>query len=321
LQTPLSDVCNPGFVVTWTERDVPDQSGRVALITGANGGLGFENARALAAKNARVIMAVRDLDKAATARREIEESHPGAELDVRELDLASLDSIHAFADRIIDEYDRLDILINNAGVMAIPERKTPDGFEMQFGTNHLGHYALTGRLLPLLVKTPGSRVVAVTSTARHFGRPVDPANPNLDGNYDRWRAYGQSKLANVHFALGLEQRLRSARAPTASLVAHPGLSRTDLQVNTAREGGGSMWATLARRFGMRPPEGALPQLRAATDPQASGGQLYAPRWVNFGPPVRRPLMGRSRNRRSIDTLFSVSESATGLDLDVAGATG
>ena len=307
--------------MTWTERDVPDLSGRIALVTGANGGLGYENARALAAKNARVIMAVRDLDKGATARREIEEAHPSAKLDVRELDLASLDSIHAFTDRVIDEYDRLDILINNAGVMAIPERKTADGFEMQFGTNHLGHYALTSRLLPLLVKTPGSRVIAVTSTARHFGRPVNPSNPHLEGNYDRWRAYGQSKLANLHFALGLEQRLRSAGAPTASLVAHPGLSHTDLQVNTAREGGGEVWATLARRFGMGPPEGALPQLRAATDPKASGGQLYAPRWVNLGPPVRRPLMGRSRKRRSIETLFSVSASETGLDLDVPAAMG
>jgi NAD(P)-dependent dehydrogenase (short-subunit alcohol dehydrogenase family) len=307
--------------MAWSERDIPDQSGRVALVTGANGGLGYENARALAVSNATVIMAVRDMDKAATARREIEESHPGARLEVRELDLASLDSIHAFADTFIDEHDRLDILINNAGVMAIPERKTADGFEMQFGTNHLGHYALTAHLLPLLVKTPGSRVIAVTSTARHFGRPVDPANPHLEGNYDRWRAYGQSKLANLHFALGLDQRLTSAGAPTASLVAHPGLSHTDLQVNTAREGGGDVWATLARRFGMGPPGGALPQLRAATDPKAAGGQLYAPRWVNFGPPVRRPLMGRSRNRSSIETLFSVSAKETGLDLDVAAAMG
>ena len=305
--------------MTWTESDVPDQSGRVALITGANGGLGRENARALAAKNAIVIMAVRDQDKAAIARRDIEKAHPDARLDVRGLDLASLESIHGLADRVVDEYDRLDILINNAGVMAIPERRTADGFEMQFGTNHLGHHALTSRLLPLLVGTPGSRVVTVTSTARHFGRPVDPANPHLDDNYDRWRAYGQSKLANLHFALGLEQRLRSAAAPTSSLVAHPGLTYTDLQENTAREGGGDVWARLTRRFGMRPPRGALPQLRAATDPQASGAQLYAPRWVNFGPPVRRPLIGPSRNRSAIDKLFAISASETGLDIDVAAA--
>ncbi len=307
--------------MSWTEGDVPDQTGRVAIVTGANGGLGYENARALAASNATVIMAVRNQDKAATAKREIEEAQPDAKLDVRELDLASLESIQAFADGAIGDYDRLDMLINNAGVMAIPERKTADGFEMQLGTNHLGHYALTSHLLPLLVKTSGSRVVAVTSTSRHFGRPVDPANPHLEGNYDRWRAYGQSKLANLHFALGLEQRLRSAGAPTASLVAHPGLTYTDLQENTAREGGGDMWARLTRRFGMRPPQGALPQLRAATDPHAAGGQLYAPRWVNFGPPVRRPLMGRSRNRHSIETLFSVSASETGLDLDAAAAMG
>jgi NAD(P)-dependent dehydrogenase (short-subunit alcohol dehydrogenase family) len=305
--------------MSWTESEVPDQSGRVALITGANGGLGFENARALAAKNATVIMAVRDRDKAATARREIEEAHPDARLDVRRLDLASLESIRDLADRVVDEYDRIDVLINNAGVMAIPERKTADGFEMQFGTNHLGHHALTSRLLPLLVKTLGSRVVTVTSTSRHFGRSVDPADPHLEGNYDRWRAYGQSKLANLHFALGLEQRLRSAGAHTSSLVAHPGLTYTDLQENTSREGGGDIWARMTRRFGMRPSQGALPQLRAATDPQASGGQLYAPRWVNFGPPVRRPLVGRSRSRSAIDTLFAISASETGLDLDVAAA--
>jgi NAD(P)-dependent dehydrogenase (short-subunit alcohol dehydrogenase family) len=180
--------------------------------------------------------------------------------------------------------------------MALPERRTSDGFEMQFGTNHLGHYVLTSRLLPLLVATDGSRVVAVTSTARHFGRPVDPSNPHLEGSYDQWRAYGRSKLANVHFALGLEQRLRAAAAPTISLVAHPGLATTELQVNTAREGGGDSSERMARRYGMTATDGALPQLRAATDPGAKGGELYAPRWVNWGPPVRRPLMGRSRTR-------------------------
>ncbi|HEU4894277.1 MAG TPA: oxidoreductase [Acidimicrobiia bacterium] len=305
--------------MSWSERDVPDQSGRVALVTGANGGLGFENARALAANNATVILAARDQAKAAVAKDAIEAASPNARLDVRELDLASLESIHALADGIVDQYQRLDILINNAGVMAIPERRTDDGFEMQLGTNHLGHHALTSLLLPLLVRTTGSRVVSVTSTARHFGRPVDPANPHLEGNYDRWRAYGQSKLANLHFAVGLEERFRSSGAPTASLVAHPGLTYTDLQENTAREGGGDMWARLTRRFGMRPPQGALPQLRAATDPRASGGQLYAPRWVNFGPPVRRPLIGRSRNPRAIDTLFAMSASETGLEVDVEAA--
>lgn len=305
--------------MSWTESDVPDQTGRIALVTGANGGLGFENARVLAARGAVVIMAARNPQKAAEARAAILEAHPDARLEVRELDLASVASIDEFSDSVVADHDHIDILINNAGVMAIPERRTADGFEMQLGTNHLGHYVLTARLLPLLVGTPRSIVVAVTSTARHFGRPVDPENPHLEGNYDRWRAYGQSKLANLHFALGLEQRFRSAGAATQSLVAHPGLTRTDLQANTAREGGGTLWERLAGRFGMTPPEGALPQLRAATDPGAAGGQLYAPRWVNTGAPVRRPLVGRSRNRRSIETLFEVSETQTGVALDVAGA--
>lgn len=305
--------------MSWTESDVPDQSGRTALVTGANGGLGFENARALAAKGAVVIMGARNQEKASRAKAAILDAHPDARLEVGELDLASLASVHEFSTRVLSDHDRIDILINNAGVMALPERRTVDGFEMQLGTNHLGHYVLTARLLPLLVAAPGSRVVSVTSTARHFGRPLDPENPHLEGNYDKWRAYGQSKLANVHFALGLEQRFRSTDAPPQSLVAHPGLTNTDLQANTAREGGGGLWEQMASRFGMTPAQGALAQLRAATDPGASGGRLYAPRWVNVGAPVRRPLIGRSRDKRSIETLFAVSESETGVVLDVAAA--
>jgi NAD(P)-dependent dehydrogenase (short-subunit alcohol dehydrogenase family) len=235
---------------------------------------------------------------------------------LRQVDLASIVTIDRFAASVLDDYERLDVVINNAGVMAFPERRTSDGFEMQLGTNHLGHYVLTARLLPLLVATEGSRVVSVTSGARHFGRPIDPTNPNLEGTYDKWRAYGQSKLANVHFALGLEDRLRAAGSPTISLVAHPGLATTNLQVTTAREGGGESSERMVRRIGMSPANGALPQLRAATDPGAKGGEFYAPRWVNWGPPVRRPLMGRSRDNKSIETLFQISEDLTGVPLDV-----
>lgn len=302
----------------WSESDVPPLNGKVALVTGANSGLGLENTRALTARGATVIMAARNTEKAELACDQVLARYQAAQLEVRQLDLASLDSIDRFAVSVLDDYDRLDIMINNAGVMALPQRRTTDGFEMQLGTNHLGHYVLTARLLPLLVDSDGSRVVAVTSTARHFGRPIDPSNPHLEGTYDKWRAYGQSKLANVHFALGLEQRLRAAGAPTISLVAHPGLARTELQVNTAREGGGESSERMARRYGMSPADGALPQLRAATDPEASGGELYAPRWVNWGPPVRRPLMGRSRDVRSIATLIRVSEDLTGVPLEVPG---
>lgn len=305
--------------MSWNETDVPHLSGRIALITGANSGLGYQNTRALATSGAHVIMASRNLDKAEAAKAEILEAAPNGSIEIRQLDLADLSSVDALATSVLNDFDRVDILINNAGIMAIPERRTADGFEMQFGTNHLGHYALTASLLPLLVVTPGSRVVSVTSTARHFGSPVDADNPHLEDKYSPWKAYGQSKLANLHFALGLEQRFREAGAPTESLVAHPGLTRTELQVNTSKAGGGSISEQAAKGMGMEPERGALPQLRAATDPNASGGELYAPRWAQFGDPVRRPLTGRSVNQRSIDTLFAVSERETGKVMDVAGA--
>ena len=301
--------------MTWSESNVPEQTGRVFIVTGANSGLGLENSRVLAAKGAHVVMAARNLEKADQAELSIRAAQPDASLEVRQLDLASLDSVEKFAGGVSSEHGHIDVLINNAGVMAVPESKTADGFEMQLGTNHLGHYALTVRLLPLLVGNPASRVVTVTSTARHFGSPVDPSNPHLSGNYSPWKAYGQSKLANLHFAVGLEQRLRATGAETKSLVAHPGLTRTDLQVNTARHGGGHSSELAAAMFGMEPADGALPQLMAATDPDASGGELYAPRWANFGPPVRRPLFGRSMNQDSIDSLFAVSATETGLSID------
>lgn len=311
------------LLMGWTANDIPDQTGRIAMVTGANGGLGLEISRALAAKGCHVVMAARNQTKAQKAFEDIRAGQPGASIEIRELDLGSLASVETLATGVLTGFDRLDLLINNAGVMGIPRAETSDGFEMQFGVNHLGHYALTARLLPLLTATSGSRVVAVTSTARHFGKPVDPDNPHLNGIYTEWGAYGQSKLANLHFALGLEQRLRQANAPTESLVAHPGLSNTDLQSHSVREtnGGASQrfFEWLAQHTGMSPVRGALPQLRAATDPKAHGGELYAPRFGNNGPAVRRPLVGRSHNQDAIDTLFAVSEAETGLAIDVASA--
>lgn len=309
--------------MSWNESDLPDQEGRIALVTGANGGLGLETARALAAKGAHVIMASRNQEKAVAAEKEVRRHLGDVSIETRELDLASLQSVAKLTASVREDFDRVDLLINNAGVMGIPEQQTADGFEMQFGVNHLGHYALTAQLLPLLVDTPGSRVVTVTSTARHFGKPVDPNNPHLRGNYAEWAAYGQSKLANLHFAIGLNQRLQRAHAKTESLVAHPGLSNTDLQSNSVRQthGGGSQrfFESLAHHTGMTPARGALPQLRAATDPSARGGELYAPRFGNNGPPVRRPLFRRSTNREAIETLFEVSERETGVSLDVGVA--
>lgn len=309
--------------MSWTVQDMPDQSGRVALVTGANGGLGLEISRALGGHGAHVVMASRDQEKARSAEADIRTSHPEASIETRELDLASLDSVRLLADGLLADFDRVDLLINNAGVMGIPEKRTSDGFEMQFGVNHLGHYALTALLLPRIVGNSGARVVGVTSTGRHFGPPVNPDNPHLEGEYEPWKAYGQSKLANVHFAVGLDQRFRSAGALSESLVAHPGLSHTDLQKRSVRETGGGasqrFFAFLARNTGMTPARGALPILRAATDPAATGGELYTPRFVNSGAPVRRPLLSRSRNAASIEALFEVSAMETGIELDVAAA--
>ena len=216
---------------------------------------------------------------------------------------------------ILAGHRRVDILVNNAGLMAVDERRTEDGFEMQLGVNHLGHFALTA-----LLGSDGARVVSVTSTGRHFGRPLDPDNPHLDGRYDPWRAYGQSKLANLHFALELDRRFRAAGSPARSIVVHPGFTSTDLQARSARETGGAsqrFFHAAVRRFGMTPAQGALALLRAATDPRAAGGALYTPRWVNWGPPVRRPILRRSRDPEAMATLWAVSERETGISFDLA----
>jgi NAD(P)-dependent dehydrogenase (short-subunit alcohol dehydrogenase family) len=306
--------------MAWTARDIPNLSGKTAVVTGANGGLGLETARALAAAGARVIIAARDPDKTAAAVADVRRSQPKATLDVVPLDLASLASVRNAAARILAAHDRLDILVNNAGVMAVPERQTEDGFEMQFGVNHLGHFALTALLLPALLRAERARVVSVTSTAHHMGRAIDASNPHLRGKYGPWKAYGQSKLANFHFAIGLQRRFDVAGTNASSLLAHPGLSNTELQAVSVRESGGGasqrFFHVLAGRTGMTPAEGALPQLRAATDPAARGGEFYAPRFVNNGPPVRRTIFRRIGLERAIDTLWQVSERETGVELAI-----
>jgi NAD(P)-dependent dehydrogenase (short-subunit alcohol dehydrogenase family) len=306
--------------MAWTARDIPNLSGKTAVVTGANGGLGLETARALAAAGARVIMAARDPNKTAAAVADIRRTQSKATVDVVPLDLASLASVRNAAERILAAHDRLDILVNNAGVMAVPERKTEDGFEMQFGVNHLGHFLLTALLMPALLRAERARVVSVTSTAHHMGRAVDPSNPHLRGKYGPWKAYGQSKLANFHFAIGLQRRFDAAGTKASSLLAHPGLSNTELQAVSVRESGGGasqkFFHVLAGRTGMTPAEGALPQLRAATDPAARGGEFYAPRFVNNGPPVRRTIFRRIGLERAIDTLWQVSERETGVELAI-----
>ncbi len=306
--------------MVWTTADIPDLSGKTAVVTGANAGLGFETAKGLAGAGCHVVMAARNREKADGALAELTAVHPNASLEILELDLASLQSIETAALAVFSNHSTLDILVNNAGLMAMPEGKTDDGFEMQFGVNHLGHWALTAQLLPALLGARAARVVTVTSTAHHFGKRVDPANPHLEGSYDAWGAYGQAKLANYHFAMGLQRQFEDAGLHAASLVAHPGLSNTGLQANTVSQGGASgsaeFWHKVAQRTGMTPGAGALPQLRAATDPRARGGQMYAPRFINFGAAVRRPILRRLGMSESIRVLWEVSERETGLAIDL-----
>ena len=306
--------------MSWTANDIPSQHGRTAVVTGANGGLGLVTARELAAKGAHVVLAARNPAKTAAAVEAIRAAAPNASLEVVVLDLSSQASVKDSARRILAVHDRLDLLINNAGVMGIPEARTVDGYEMQFGVDHLGHWTLTALLLPALLHTPGSRVVTVTSTAHHIGRAVNPKNPHLEGNYGPWRAYGQAKLANFHFGLGLQRELSRVGAQTASLIAHPGLSNTDLQTVSVEESGGGasqrFFQTLAQRTGMSADNGALPQLRAATDPSAKGGEFYGPLLVNTGRPVRKPIFRRLGMKRAVSALWEVSEVETGVAPDL-----
>jgi NAD(P)-dependent dehydrogenase (short-subunit alcohol dehydrogenase family) len=306
--------------MAWSAADIPDQTGRVAVVTGANGGLGLEVARELARKGGHVVMAARDPAKAEAARASIHREVPDASLELQPLDLASQRSVREAAAQILAGQPKIDILVSNAGVMAIPERRTEDGFEMQLAVNHLGHFALTALLLPALLASAGACVVSVTSTGRHAGQALDPGNPHLAGSYEPWRAYGQAKLANLHFALELDRRFRAAGLPARSIVVHPGFTNTDLQARSVRETGGGRSQRFFRagvqRFGMTPAQGALPLLRAATDPGAAGGALYTPRWVNWGPPVRRPILRRTRNRDAMTTLWQVSERETGIAFDL-----
>ena len=308
--------------MAWSTTDIPNLNGKVAVVTGANSGLGLESTKALAAAGAHVVMAARNQDKAAVARSEILAAHPNASLEIVELDLGSFDDTKLAAAKIAANHPKIDILINNAGLMAMPERRTADGYEMQFGVNHLGHWLFTTGLLKPILAADAARVVTVTSTAHLTGRVVDPSNVNMEGKYSPWEAYGRAKLANFHFALGLQREFDRRGVNAQSLVAHPGLSHTNLQIHTVEQGGGGrsgpFWAWMAKHTGMSADRGALPQLRAATDPNAKGGEFYGPRWVNNGAPVRKPILRRDIDE-GIAKLWLVSERETDAKLDFDSA--
>ena len=296
----------------WTTADIPDQSGRVAVVTGSNTGLGLATAEALAGAGAEVVLAIRNIDKGDAARSQILESHPDAAIHLQSLDLGSLDSVRGAADQILERHDHLDLLINNAGVMYTQWQTTSDGFEFQMGVNHLGHFALTNLLLDRLMATDGSRVVGVSSIGHKVKSTLDPATMMSGEKYDRIAAYGRSKLANLLFTYELQRRLEAAGATTAALVAHPGVSATELGRNAPRlvqfpmKFSGLILQSAAK--------GALPQLRAATDPDAVGGEYYGPdgfmEWR--GDPVVVTSSERSHDLALQQALWAESERLTGV---------
>jgi NAD(P)-dependent dehydrogenase (short-subunit alcohol dehydrogenase family) len=301
----------------WSARDVPSQSGRVAIVTGANSGLGLVTARELARAGASVVLGCRDTGRGAKAAEQIRAAVPDAELDLQSLDLASLASIADFAGRVTSSYDGIDLLVNNAGVMAIPRAETADGFEMQFGTNHLGHFALTGRIIDAMRDRAGSRVVTVSSTAHKPGR-IDFDDLMSQRSYKKWGAYSQSKLANLLFAFELQRRLATAGAETISVAAHPGYSATNLQAVGPRESGNRLMGVLMsfgnRLFAQSDEDGALPSLYAATAPGVHGGDYFGPSGFqeSRGAPKKVDSTARSKDTEVAARLWEVSEQLTGV---------
>src|SRR2546430_7033127 len=268
----VSNVSGGIMTARWTSDDVPGQRGRLAVVTGANTGLGFETARVLAARGASVVLAVRDTGKGKAAAARIAGTAPGADVTVQPLDLASLESIRAAAGELRARHPRIDLLINNAGVMFPPRQITRDGFELQLGTNHLGHFALTGLLLEQMLPVPGSRVVTVSSQAHRIRARINFDDLQSQRSYRRVAAYSQSKLANLMFTYELARRLSSAATTTIAVAAHPGLAATELTRHTPAIAA----FFYARVISQNPAMGALPVLRAATDPGVAGGQYYGP---------------------------------------------
>lgn len=307
----------------WTAGDMPDLAGRTMIVTGGNSGIGFETSKELARKGARVILACRDLGKAKSAIDSIRNEVPGAQVEAMQLDLASLASVREFAGKFIAAHRRLDVLCNNAGVMALPYRKTADGFEMQFGTNHLGHFALTGLLLELLLATPGARVVNVSSGAHRMGR-IRFDDLQWERGYRKWAAYGQSKLANLLFTYELQRRLEASGKTQISVAAHPGYAATNLQAAGPRMQGSPLLERVSelfnRLFAQSAAMGALPTLYAMTMPDVRGGDYIGPDGIGEfrGHPRKVGSSARSRDPGAARRLWEESERLTGVRFAALG---
>ena len=304
-------------MAAWTTHDIPDQSGKLAVVTGATGGLGLETALDLAGAGADVIVVGRNADKGAGALTVIRGRHRTADVQFEQVDLASLASVQAFAERMLAKGRLIDILINNAGVMAVPTRQvTADGFEMQFGTNYLSHFALTGRLLPLLTAAR-ARVVQLSSMAHRGGR-IRLEDLNYERGYRPWAVYQQSKLAMLMFAIELERRSRTNGWGLTSVAAHPGFARTDLIANGPAQGRGALYAVgsgvAAALLSHSAAAGALPTLMAATLPEATGGQYFGPQgWQEMkGPPGIAEIKPQALDADVARRLWAASEQMTGV---------
>ena len=301
----------------WTSEQIPDQSGRTAVVTGANSGLGLVTTRELARAGAQVVLACRNTDKGEAAAAGIRADVPEARIDVIALDLANLAFVHEFAQRFRSDHDTLDLLINNAGVMAPPRRETADGFELQFGTNHLGHFALTAQLIEAMAGQGDPRVVTVSSGGHRMGR-IDFDNLQRTKGYHRWGAYGQSKLANLLFAFELDRRLRAAGSPIRSVAAHPGYAATNLQTAAPPLVDRLVMKVSNRLIAQSAEMGALPQLYAATYPGLEGGTYVGPDGIGEQRGYPEPVgsSGRARDEEVARRLWEVSEELTGVPFEV-----
>lgn len=292
----------------WNENNIPDLKEKVIIVTGATSGLGKEATKILTQKNATVIMAVRNTKKAEAVAQEVKKQHPNAQIDIREMDLSSLTSVKLFANGVLENYDRLDVLINNAGIMACPFDKTQDGYEIQMGTNHLGHFALTGLLMPLLETTKNARIAATSSIGHRMGN-IDFADINWEKRkYNSSKAYADSKLANLYFTYALANKLNTEKKDIKVTVAHPGWTRTDLQKHS--------WymRMLNPLFSQGPDQGVLPTLRAAFDLNANSGDYFGPSrfFEMHGSPIVVKSNERSHDTEAAKKLWHISEELTNI---------
>ena len=301
----------------WSQNNIPDQRGRVAIVTGANSGIGLETARELARKGAHVVLACRSQTRANEALSDIRSGLPEAKLEFLALDLADLDQVRVFAATVHERFDRLDLLINNAGVMIPPASKTKQGYELQFGVNHIGHFALTGTLLDLLIATDGARIVNVSSSAHRFGRMnFDDLDFDARG-YNASAAYGQSKLANLLFTSELTRKIAAVEGRVLVAAAHPGWTQTNLQQHS------DFIQRLNPFFGMEPIGGALPTLRASTAPDVEAGDYFGPSrfFEMWGAPKKVGRAKAAQNREDAERLWVVSERLSGVKFEFNRADG